>query len=172
MSALPAAPRAASAEAPAPPSWQIFISRLVTLCLVELRKVRHDRTELYTRAIQPTLWLLIFGQATSLIDPFSGGLARWAALFGAWPDRALLTPEPLFNWGAAESAVASGGFLVATWGQAGLRWVADRFNGDLGAGPPEGISSPTRLPRLLSARPRRWLESDAPPTREVESVFE
>jgi ABC-2 type transport system permease protein len=34
---------------------------VVTLCLVELQKLRHDRTELYTRAIQPVLWLLIFG---------------------------------------------------------------------------------------------------------------
>jgi ABC-2 type transport system permease protein len=29
---------------------------------VELRKIRHDRTELYTRAIQPALWLLIYGE--------------------------------------------------------------------------------------------------------------
>jgi ABC-2 type transport system permease protein len=27
-----------------------------------LRKIRHDRTELYTRAIQPALWLLIYGE--------------------------------------------------------------------------------------------------------------
>jgi ABC-2 type transport system permease protein len=37
-------------------------SRVVTLCWVELRKIRHDRTELYTRAIQPALWLLIYGE--------------------------------------------------------------------------------------------------------------
>src|SRR5579884_1175908 len=63
MSVLPAEPRVDSVEVPpAPPIWQLFASRLVTLCLVELRKVRHDRTELYTRAIQPTLWLLIYGE--------------------------------------------------------------------------------------------------------------
>ncbi len=63
MSVLPAEPRVDSVEIPeAPPIWQVFASRLVTLCLVELRKVRHDRTELYTRAIQPTLWLLIYGE--------------------------------------------------------------------------------------------------------------
>jgi ABC-2 type transport system permease protein len=32
------------------------------LCLVELR---HDRKELYTRAVQPALWLLIFGETFS-----------------------------------------------------------------------------------------------------------
>jgi ABC-2 type transport system permease protein len=42
-------------------------SRVVTLCWVELRKIRHDRTELYTRAIQPALWLLIFGETFTRI---------------------------------------------------------------------------------------------------------
>jgi ABC-2 type transport system permease protein len=42
-------------------------SRMVTLCWVEVRKLRHDRTELYTRAIQPALWLLIFGETFSRI---------------------------------------------------------------------------------------------------------
>ena len=39
-----------------------LVNRIDTLCWVELRKIRHDRTELYTRAIQPVLWLLIFGE--------------------------------------------------------------------------------------------------------------
>jgi ABC-2 type transport system permease protein len=30
------------------------------MCAVELQKLRHDRTELYPRAVQPALWLLIF----------------------------------------------------------------------------------------------------------------
>jgi ABC-2 type transport system permease protein len=42
-------------------------SRIVTLCWVELRKIRHDRTELYTRAIQPALWLLIYGEVFTRI---------------------------------------------------------------------------------------------------------
>jgi ABC-2 type transport system permease protein len=42
-------------------------NRVVTLCWVELRKIRHDRTELYTRAIQPALWLLIYGEVFTRI---------------------------------------------------------------------------------------------------------
>jgi ABC-2 type transport system permease protein len=42
-------------------------SRIMTLCWVELRKIRHDRTELYTRAIQPALWLLIYGEVFTRI---------------------------------------------------------------------------------------------------------
>jgi ABC-2 type transport system permease protein len=34
---------------------------VVTLCLLELQKLRHDPIELLTRMIQPALWLIIFG---------------------------------------------------------------------------------------------------------------
>ncbi|HEY2689155.1 MAG TPA: ABC transporter permease, partial [Streptosporangiaceae bacterium] len=44
-----------------------LLSRIGTLCWVELRKIRHDRAELYTRAIQPALWLLIFGETFNRI---------------------------------------------------------------------------------------------------------
>ncbi len=74
MSARPAAPPAAWAEVPAPPpAWRRFGSRIATLCLVELRKIRHDRAELYTRAIQPALWLLIFGETFTRIRAIPTG---------------------------------------------------------------------------------------------------
>jgi ABC-2 type transport system permease protein len=38
------------------------------MSLVELIKLKHDRTELYTRAVQPILWLLIFGTTFSRLD--------------------------------------------------------------------------------------------------------
>jgi ABC-2 type transport system permease protein len=46
---------------PSPPAWKWLGSRIATFCLAEIQKIRHDRTELLTRAIQPALWLLIFG---------------------------------------------------------------------------------------------------------------
>jgi ABC-2 type transport system permease protein len=39
-----------------------FVSDTLALADVELRKLRRDPAELVTRAIQPALWLLIFGQ--------------------------------------------------------------------------------------------------------------
>jgi ABC-2 type transport system permease protein len=60
--AAPGAPRAGWADTP-----RRLGSRIVTLCWVELRKIRHDRTELYTRAIQPALWLLIYGETFNRI---------------------------------------------------------------------------------------------------------
>jgi ABC-2 type transport system permease protein len=71
MSAAPAAPPAASASIPVPggPIFELksLASRIVTLCWVEVCKVRHDRSELYTRAIQPALWLLIYGETFTRI---------------------------------------------------------------------------------------------------------
>ena len=39
-----------------------FIGKTFVITEFELRKLRHDFTELITRALQPALWLLIFGQ--------------------------------------------------------------------------------------------------------------
>jgi len=59
-SAAPSAPRAVSAEygmlaGPPPSALRRPASMIITLCWVAIRKTRHDRTELYTLAIQPTL---------------------------------------------------------------------------------------------------------------------
>src|SRR5579875_3756083 len=48
-------------------------SRAGTMCLVELQKLRHDRTELVTRAIQPALWLLIFGETFTRLHAIPTG---------------------------------------------------------------------------------------------------
>ncbi|MGR6921923.1 ABC transporter permease [[Actinomadura] parvosata] len=83
MSAAPAAPRPASADAdglgllrvpPRPrPAWRLVPARVAAMCVVELQKLRHDRTELYTRAIQPALWLLIFGETFTRINVIPTG---------------------------------------------------------------------------------------------------
>jgi ABC-2 type transport system permease protein len=59
----------------APSAARWIGSRIVTFCLIELQKLRHDRSELVTRAIQPALWLLIFGKTFSRLRAVrSGGL--------------------------------------------------------------------------------------------------
>jgi ABC-2 type transport system permease protein len=64
--AAPGAPPAGWADRPFAGVRRLG-SRILTLCWVELRKIRHDRTELYTRAIQPALWLLIYGEVFTRI---------------------------------------------------------------------------------------------------------
>jgi ABC-2 type transport system permease protein len=62
MSAAPAARPVDSAEPTrGTGTVRLLWTRTATLCLAELAKLRHDRTELYTRAVQPALWLLVFG---------------------------------------------------------------------------------------------------------------
>ena len=74
MSVAPAAPRSASAEQAALLGYlRVLVARVGALCLVELQKLRHDRSELYTRAIQPTLWLVIFGLTFTRLDAIPTG---------------------------------------------------------------------------------------------------
>ncbi|WP_381800188.1 ABC transporter permease [Streptomyces niveus] len=53
--------------------WRVLPARVLAMCVVELQKLRHDRTELYTRAIQPALWLLIFGETFTHIRAIPTG---------------------------------------------------------------------------------------------------
>jgi ABC-2 type transport system permease protein len=59
-----------------------LLSRIGTLCWVELRKIKHDRSELYTRAIQPALWLLIYGEVFTRVHaiPTPAGIPYLAYL--------------------------------------------------------------------------------------------
>lgn len=90
-SVAPAAPPAAWAE---PSGIWTFLSDTYAVAEVELRKVRHDPVELFTRAVQPVLWLVIFGQvmAASRVVPTGGtpymafltpGILAQSALFAA-----------------------------------------------------------------------------------------
>ncbi|WP_037606108.1 ABC transporter permease [Streptacidiphilus rugosus] len=88
MSVVPAPPQPGSAERgpeqglqlhllltppPARSAWRLVLARMLAMCTVELQKLRHDRTELYTRAVQPALWLLIFGETFTRIRAIPTG---------------------------------------------------------------------------------------------------
>jgi ABC-2 type transport system permease protein len=74
MSAVPAAPPAVWAELDSGRSGAgRLLSRIGTFCLVEMQRLKHDRSELVTRAIQPLLWLLIFGTTFSRIHAIPTG---------------------------------------------------------------------------------------------------
>jgi len=66
----------------APRGWHRvtgLISRMGTFALVELQKLRHDRTELFTRMVQPALWLLIFGQTFAHLHVIDTGSVDYLA---------------------------------------------------------------------------------------------
>jgi ABC-2 type transport system permease protein len=50
-----------------------FIDKTLVLAELEIRKLSHDATELVTRAIQPALWLLVFGQVFTRIRAIPTG---------------------------------------------------------------------------------------------------
>jgi ABC-2 type transport system permease protein len=54
-------------------------SRTVTLSTVELQKIRSDNIELFTRMVQPVLWLLVFGQIFSRIRAIPTGSLSYLA---------------------------------------------------------------------------------------------
>ncbi len=43
------------------------VSSVFTIAEMEARKIRHDSTELWMRSVQPTLWLLIFGEVLNSV---------------------------------------------------------------------------------------------------------
>lgn len=67
---------------PAQPPWLNLLHRtgrylVKTMAIVEMdvRKLRHDPTELLTRAVQPALWLLVFGEVFTRLHAIpSGGM--------------------------------------------------------------------------------------------------
>jgi ABC-2 type transport system permease protein len=73
MSAVPDAPPAGWVDLDSRAGAGRLISRIGTFCLVEMQRLRHDRSELLTRAIQPVLWLLIFGTTFSRIRAIPTG---------------------------------------------------------------------------------------------------
>jgi ABC-2 type transport system permease protein len=50
-----------------------FVSKTLTIVGLEIRKIRHDPTDLATRAVQPMLWLLIFGEVFAHIRAIPTG---------------------------------------------------------------------------------------------------
>jgi ABC-2 type transport system permease protein len=70
----------ASPALPALPGWPervvSGVSKMLAVAEVEVRKLRHDPSELVTRAVQPALWLLVFGQVVARMRAIpSGGLS-------------------------------------------------------------------------------------------------
>ncbi len=49
---------------------------MLAMIELEMRRLRHDRTEIYTRAIQPILWLGVFGTVMSRVNAIpTGGIS-------------------------------------------------------------------------------------------------
>ena len=50
-----------------------YLSNVLTLAEFELRKLRHDSSQIWLRSVQPALWLLVFGEVFSKIRAIPTG---------------------------------------------------------------------------------------------------
>jgi ABC-2 type transport system permease protein len=57
------------------PLWSIasFVQKTLVIAELEVRKLRHDPTELLIRAVQPALWLVVFGEVFSHVRAIPTG---------------------------------------------------------------------------------------------------
>ena len=78
ISPKPDATLPVSVNPPTTLGWPVrWLGQCLTLAEMELRKLRHDPTELLTRAIQPALWLLVFGEVFTRIHAIPTGDLRY-----------------------------------------------------------------------------------------------
>jgi ABC-2 type transport system permease protein len=49
------------------------LKNMLVMIELELRRLRHDRTEIYTRAVQPILWIVIYGPVMSSVRAIPTG---------------------------------------------------------------------------------------------------
>ena len=68
-----AAPAASLAASPEPGAVGAFVRQSLAIADTEIRKLRRDPTELFTRAVQPALWLIIFGETFTHIRAIPTG---------------------------------------------------------------------------------------------------
>ena len=54
-----------------------FWYKTFVIAELEVRKLRHDPTELFTRALQPALWMLVFGEVFSKIRAIPTGAVEY-----------------------------------------------------------------------------------------------
>ena len=59
-----------------------FFNKTLSIAEMEVRKLRHDPTELVTRAVQPALWLLVFGEVFTRVHIISTGNLSYLSFLG------------------------------------------------------------------------------------------
>ncbi len=70
--------------------------------------------------------LIVFGNGEELFDPVSSEVEKWAELFHAWQERAILTPERPKDWSMREVALAKK-FIVLPVSFESLAAVIEHF---------------------------------------------
>jgi len=94
MSGGPAAPSAIMAERTLGRALDGYVTQTFAVAAAEVQKLIHDPLELFTRAVQPVLWLMLFGEVMARVrgvapgnlpylDYLAAGILAQSALFVA-----------------------------------------------------------------------------------------
>ena len=73
MSGGRAAPPASMADRSVSRTFSNYVTQTWAVAAVEVQKLHHDPLELLTRAVQPVLWLLLFGEVMAQVRGVSPG---------------------------------------------------------------------------------------------------
>jgi ABC-2 type transport system permease protein len=73
-----ATPKSSVSTGPAPVAAVFgYLTQVFAVADAEIGKLRHDPNELLTRALQPAIWLLLFGQVMAQVHGLSGDNTRY-----------------------------------------------------------------------------------------------
>ena len=53
-----------------------YFSSAIIIAELELRKIRHDQTQIWVRMVQPALWLAIYGLTMSKLSAMSAYIPK------------------------------------------------------------------------------------------------
>ncbi len=79
----PASRPASTAERSFPSAAGDYAIQVYGVAAAEVQKLRHDPIELFTRAVQPVLWLLLFGEVMARVRGISQGNLRYLDFLSA-----------------------------------------------------------------------------------------
>ena len=57
-----------------------YFTQVFAVADAEVRKLRHDPSELFTRALQPAIWLLLFGEVMAQVRGLGTGQGRYSEI--------------------------------------------------------------------------------------------
>ena len=135
------------AERPAawaePPALLRFAVDTISIARSELRKVRRDPIEIATRAVQPILWLVVFGTVMSSVRAIpTGSLPTWTTWRPASSPRARCSARSSTASRSSGSATSGSSTSCSSARRRGPRWSAARPS-QAGSGPWSRPSSST-----------------------------
>lgn len=113
----------------------------------------------------PDARLLVCGRARAFFHQFTGRPAEWTQWLERWPQRVLLTTDPITEWGYQEWCLSQMGFVVLPLTLRGITRLGQRFDPNV-----RDDTVPVEyLPKLPAFFTARWEEFSSPEPPDVKT---